>query len=150
MLSHELGRGDSYWSQARVWALLPDERVREAPRRIDLSKLAAKLKGLSGRRLHRDVVPPAFADVDLETRRGEARQAPPLSELLRLDARREDAPGRCVQDLLQVEGEACGSAIHVGSIAPLGAAATRVGITGLQAREVLEGGSREWAVPASR
>lgn len=70
--------------------LLPFEREHEASRRIDLGKLTAQVEGLSVWRLHPVAVPPALANVEIEAGRGEACRTPPLSQLPRLDARRDD------------------------------------------------------------
>ena len=97
--------------------LFPFERVHEAPRRIDLGKLAAEVERLSLRRLHRDAVPPSVANVEVDAGSGEASRTPPLSELLRLDARCEHALGWRLQDLLQMKAKGTGVACHAGDYA---------------------------------
>lgn len=98
--------------------LLPLECVDETPRRIDLGELAAQVERLALRRLHRDAVPPSAASVELDAGSGETSRTPPLSELLRLDARREHALGWRSQDLLQMEAEAAtGVSVHAGDYA---------------------------------
>jgi hypothetical protein len=85
--------------------LFPFERVHEPARRIDLRVPPAQMECLSLRRLHRDAVPPAVANIEVDARSGEASGTPPLGELIRLDARGEHPLSRRPQDRLQSQGE---------------------------------------------
>lgn len=92
--------------------LLPNERVDEAPRRIDLAELAAEVEGVSGRRLHGDAVSPSIAGVELKAGGGEARRAPPLRQPHGLNASCEHALDRGLQDFLQMDAQVSGFAGH--------------------------------------
>ena len=63
---------------------------------------------LSLRRLHRDAVPPASANVEVDVGNGEACGAPPLGERVRLDARCEHTLSGRSHKRLETEGQTAG------------------------------------------
>ena len=85
--------------------LFPLERVHEAAGRIDHRISPAEMECLSLRRLHRDAVAPAVANIEIEGGSGEPCGTPPLGELTRLDARREHPLSRRLQNRLQTQSQ---------------------------------------------
>src|SRR6185369_10689985 len=86
--------------------VLPDERVVEPGRRLDLAELAGQVEGVAVWRLHLDPVALAGARLEAQARHDEPLRPPPTRQLPGIGEGREHLLARSRKNALRLEDQA--------------------------------------------